>query len=84
MASPQKDLPIAQPAEPVAQVDDISAILKQSFKPRSEQAAAEVENAVQTLVTQALQRLHDRQGRRHRHDRGNDRPDRRKAVRADE
>ena len=29
-------------------------ILKQNFKPRSEQAATEVENAVQTLVTQAL------------------------------
>src|SRR5580698_8218522 len=36
-------------------VDDLSAVLKQSFKPRSEQAATEVENAVQTLVTQALQ-----------------------------
>ena len=39
----------------MAEVDDISSILKQSFKPRSEQAATEVENAVQTLVTQALQ-----------------------------
>ena len=29
-------------------------LLKQNFKPRSERAASEVENAVQTLVTQAL------------------------------
>ncbi|MBA3449106.1 MAG: type VI secretion system contractile sheath large subunit [Pseudaminobacter sp.] len=34
--------------------DDFSAILKQSFKPRSERAATEVENAVNTLVQQAL------------------------------
>ena len=53
MASPQQDV-AAQPTQALAQADDISSILKQSFKPRSEQAAAEVENAVQTLVTQAL------------------------------
>ena len=35
-------------------VDDFSAILKQSFKPRSERAATEVENAINTLVQQAL------------------------------
>ncbi len=34
--------------------DDFSALLKQSFKPRSERAATEVENAVTTLVNQAL------------------------------
>jgi type VI secretion system protein ImpC len=34
--------------------DEFSTILKQSFKPRSERAAAEVENAVATLVQQAL------------------------------
>ena len=34
--------------------DDFAALLKQNFKPRSERAASEVENAVQTLVTQAL------------------------------
>ena len=34
--------------------DDFSAVLKQSFKPRSERAATEVENAVTTLVEQAL------------------------------
>jgi type VI secretion system protein ImpC len=38
----------------VVEPDDFSAILKQNFKPRSERAASEVENAVQTLVTQAL------------------------------
>ncbi|MEM1046333.1 MAG: type VI secretion system contractile sheath large subunit [Pseudomonadota bacterium] len=35
--------------------DDFSDLLKQSFKPRSERAATEVENAVSTLVEQALQ-----------------------------
>jgi len=54
MASPKQDTAAPQPAQAVAEADDISSILKQSFKPRSEQAAAEVENAVQTLVTQAL------------------------------
>ena len=34
--------------------DEFSALLKQSFKPRSERAATEVENAVTTLVQQAL------------------------------
>jgi type VI secretion system protein ImpC len=34
--------------------DAFSSLLKQSFKPRSERAAAEVENAVATLVQQAL------------------------------
>lgn len=38
----------------VAEIDEFAAILKQSFKPRSERAAVEVENAVQTLVSQAL------------------------------
>ena len=54
MASPKQDTAAPQPAQAVVEADDISSILKQSFKPRSEQAAAEVENAVQTLVTQAL------------------------------
>ncbi len=54
MANPQQEAAAAQPAQALAEVDDISSILKQSFKPRSEQAATEVENAVQTLVTQAL------------------------------
>jgi type VI secretion system protein ImpC len=34
--------------------DEFSALLKQSFKPRNERAASEVESAVGTLVTQAL------------------------------
>lgn len=34
--------------------DEFSTILKQSFKPRTERAATEVENAVGTLVQQAL------------------------------
>jgi type VI secretion system protein ImpC len=38
----------------VAETDDFATLLKQNFKPRSERAATEVENAVQTLVTQAL------------------------------
>lgn len=36
------------------EADEFSALLKQSFKPRSERAATEVENAITTLVTQAL------------------------------
>lgn len=35
-------------------VDEFSAFLKQSFKPRTERAASEVENAVSTLVKEAL------------------------------
>lgn len=34
--------------------DEFSQLLKQSFKPRTERAATEVENAVSTLVEQAL------------------------------
>jgi type VI secretion system protein ImpC len=34
--------------------DDFASLLKQSFKPRTERAATEVENAVSTLVQQAL------------------------------
>ena len=34
--------------------DEFSALLKQSFKPRTERAATEVENAVSTLVSEAL------------------------------
>src|SRR5271166_899164 len=35
-------------------VDEFATLLKQSFKPRTERAAAEVDNAVATLVQQAL------------------------------
>lgn len=38
----------------VEEIDDFAAALKQSFKPRTETAATEVQNAVQTLVTTAL------------------------------
>jgi len=34
--------------------DEFATILKQSFKPRSDRAATEVENAVTTLVREAL------------------------------
>ena len=34
--------------------DEFAALLKQNFKPRTERAATEVENAVNTLVEQAL------------------------------
>jgi len=44
----------APDAAPLAEADEFTALLKQNFKPRSERAATEVENAVQTLVTQAL------------------------------
>src|ERR1700759_1882359 len=56
MASAPKTQAVAETATTTAPADieDLSAVLKQSFKPRSEQAATEVENAVQTLVTQAL------------------------------
>jgi type VI secretion system protein ImpC len=54
MASPQQDASVAQPAQGLAEFDDISSILKQSFRTRSDSQATEVENAVQTLVTQAL------------------------------
>ena len=37
-----------------AEADEFAALLQQSFKPRSERAASEVENAVSTLVQQAL------------------------------
>src|SRR5260370_1629767 len=36
------------------EADEFAALLKQSFKPRTERAATEVENAVKTLVDQAL------------------------------
>ena len=35
-------------------LDDFSTLLKQSFKPRTDRAASEVENAVTTLVKEAL------------------------------
>jgi type VI secretion system protein ImpC len=55
MATKQEQTELASTgATGVAEADDFAALLKQNFKPRSERAASEVENAVQTLVTQAL------------------------------
>src|SRR5258708_19611609 len=34
--------------------DEFASLLKQTFRPRTERAATEIENAVQTLVEQAL------------------------------
>ncbi|ATI41315.1 EvpB family type VI secretion protein [Pacificitalea manganoxidans] len=48
----QQEAPAAGGA--VSELDDFSALLKQNFKPRSDSAATEVENAVQTLVKEAL------------------------------
>lgn len=48
----QQEKVAAETVQPEA--DEFSALLKQSFKPRSERAATEVENAVNTLVQQAL------------------------------
>ena len=66
------------------EADEFAALLKQNFKPRSERAASEVENAVQTLVTQALADSSLVKGDVHRHDRGDDRAARREAHGADE
>ena len=38
----------------VQEADEFSTLLKKSFKPRTERAATEIENAVQALVEQAL------------------------------
>lgn len=40
--------------EAVDELDDFSSLLKQNFKPRSDVAANEIENAVNTLVKEAL------------------------------
>src|SRR5262245_55877668 len=39
---------------PTSDVDEFAALLKQNFKPRTERAATELDNAVKTLVEQAL------------------------------
>ena len=54
MATQDKKTSAQAGATTVVEADDFSALLKQNFKPRSERAATEVENAVQTLVAQAL------------------------------
>ena len=62
--------------------DEFAALLKQSFKPRNERAASEVESAVATLVTTGAGRYHAAQGRRPRHARRDDRRDRQAVVRS--
>ena len=56
MATQQEQKPAAATAAPPAPVEaeEFAQVLKGNFKPRTERAATEVENAVQTLVTQAL------------------------------
>jgi len=54
MATQPEQQGAAPEAPALVEANDFAAVLKQSFKPRSERAASEVENAVQTLVTQAL------------------------------
>lgn len=52
MAELQRDTAQGQVA--TRDADEFGSLLKQSFKPRNERAATEVENAIQTLVSQAL------------------------------
>src|SRR5579864_3002614 len=56
MATQQEQKPAATTIAPPAPVEaeEFAQVLKGNFKPRTERAATEVENAVQTLVTQAL------------------------------
>src|SRR3984885_4151279 len=49
----QKSAATAIAPAPVA-AEEFAQVLKGNFKPRTERAATEVENAIQTLVTQAL------------------------------
>ena len=55
MATQQEQKTSAQAgAASLVEVDDFTTLLKRNFKPRSDRAATEVENAVQTLVNEAL------------------------------
>jgi len=56
MATQQEPKSAATAVAPPAPVEaeEFAQVLKGNFKPRTERAATEVENAVQTLVTQAL------------------------------
>src|SRR6201981_1128810 len=55
MAMATETAPVSQEAVvETREAEDFSQILKQSFKPRTERAATEVENAINTLVEQAL------------------------------
>ena len=54
MATAQEEQKAQSAGTAVAEADEFASLLKQNFKPRTERAASEVENAVQALVTQAL------------------------------
>src|ERR1700749_53729 len=56
MATQQEQKSAATTVAPPAPVEaeESAQVLKGNFKPRTERAATEVENAIQTLVTQAL------------------------------
>ena len=56
MATQQEQKSAAATVAPPAPVEaeEFAQVLKGNFKPRTERAATEVENAIQTLVTQAL------------------------------
>jgi type VI secretion system protein ImpC len=53
MATQQEQQSAAVAPAPV-EAEEFAQVLKGNFKPRTERAATEVENAIQTLVTQAL------------------------------
>lgn len=55
MATEVEGAAASQAGEATTELSEFSSILQQSFKPRTERAATEVDNAVQTLVSQALQ-----------------------------
>ena len=55
MATQQEAKTAATAVAPApAEAEEFAQVLKGNFKPRTERAATEVENAIQTLVTQAL------------------------------
>jgi type VI secretion system protein ImpC len=55
MATQQEAKTAATTVAPApAEAEEFAQVLKGNFKPRTERAATEVENAIQTLVTQAL------------------------------
>jgi type VI secretion system protein ImpC len=54
MATQQEQKSAATVAPATVEAEEFAQVLKGNFKPRTERAATEVENAIQTLVTQAL------------------------------
>jgi type VI secretion system protein ImpC len=53
MANPVQQAEVVKQGE-APEADDFASLLKQSFKPRTERAATEVDNAITTLVREAL------------------------------